>query len=93
MACKANEVDHDHIQGKHCLNGVKLGTRVHHGMSHKGPLDVPKVVEENWMTLQFLLNLGSFCKVTTKNTLQNFDNHLCPQSTPHEHPKSVGTSV
>src|SRR5664279_1869143 len=74
MACKANEVDHDHIQGKHCPNGLKLGTRVHHGMAHKGTLDVPKVVEENWMTLQFLLNLGFFCKVTTKHSLQNFDN-------------------
>ena len=31
MACEANEVDHDHIQGKHCPNGIKLGTRVQHG--------------------------------------------------------------
>ena len=33
IACKANVMDHDHIQGKHCPNGLKFGTWVHLGMT------------------------------------------------------------
>ena len=32
IACKANELDHDHGDGKHCPNGLKFGTWVHLGM-------------------------------------------------------------
>ena len=32
IACKANELDHDHGHGKHCANGLKFGTWVHLGM-------------------------------------------------------------
>ena len=30
---KANVMDHDHIQGKYCPNGLKFGTWVHLGMT------------------------------------------------------------
>ena len=33
IASKANVINHDHIQGKHCPNGLKFGTRVHLGMA------------------------------------------------------------
>ena len=33
IPCKANVMDHDHIQGKHCPNDLKFGTWVHHGMA------------------------------------------------------------
>ena len=33
IASKANVMDHDHIQGKHCPNGLKFGTWVHLGMA------------------------------------------------------------
>ena len=33
IAHKANVMDHDHIQGKHCPNGLKFDTWVHLGMT------------------------------------------------------------
>ena len=33
IALKANVLDHDYIQGKHCQNGQKFGTWVHLGMT------------------------------------------------------------
>ena len=75
-AYKAKEVDHDETI-PNFVQMTSLGTLVHHGMSHKGILDVLIFVEEKCLTLQLLLNSGFFfCKVATKNTLQNLTNHL-----------------
>ena len=73
-------MDHDQIQGKHCPNGLKFGTWVHHGRAmYFFTLGVTKFFEEKMMILQFVVNMAFFFakqvpKVHCK-TLKTIDAH------------------